>query len=90
MSKIETVRARVDAGLKSDAESILSQLGLSTSDAITLFLTQVKLNRGLPFAIRLPNETTNETTNETFQKTDQGKELVHSKDAKEMFKKLGI
>lgn len=58
MGKTETVRARVDPELKRDAEAVLRKLGLTTSEAITLLLTQVKLNNGLPFAIRVPNRRT--------------------------------
>ncbi len=38
MTKTETVRARIEPELKRDAEAVLSELGLSTSEAITLFL----------------------------------------------------
>ena len=58
MSKTETIRARVKPELKRDAEAVLRKLGLTSSEAITLFLTQVKLNNGLPFAVRVPNAET--------------------------------
>lgn len=45
------VRARVDGGLKEDAERIFDSLGLSTTEAIRLFLVQVRINKGLPFQI---------------------------------------
>ncbi len=47
------VRARVDKRLKKESELIFSELGLSTPEAIRLFLHQVKLHRGLPFKIIL-------------------------------------
>lgn len=37
MAKTETIRARVDAKLKADAEKVLDELGLNASDAIRLF-----------------------------------------------------
>lgn len=58
MSKTETIRARVRPELKRDAEAVLHKLGLTSSEAITLFLAQVKLQKGLPFPIRLPNAET--------------------------------
>jgi len=58
MGKTQTVRARVEPGLKRDAEAVLKKIGLTSSEAITLFLTQVKLNKGLPFAVRIPNKQT--------------------------------
>lgn len=58
MSKSETVRARVEPKLKRDAEAVLRKIGLTSSEAITLFLTQVKLTNGLPFPLRVPNRRT--------------------------------
>ena len=52
--KTETVRARVDAELKAQAEAVLLRLGLTTTEAIRLFLQQVRLRRGLPFTGVLP------------------------------------
>jgi DNA-damage-inducible protein J len=64
MAKTETVRARVEPGLKRDAEAVLKRIGLTSSEAITLFLTQVKLTKGLPFPVRLPNKQTRRAINE--------------------------
>jgi DNA-damage-inducible protein J len=58
MAKTETVRARVEPELKRDAEAVLRKIGLSSSEAITLFLTHVKLANGLPFPLRVPNRQT--------------------------------
>ena len=53
-----TVRARVDSKLKEEVEEILSEIGLTTSQAITIFLKGVKRERGIPFDLKIPNETT--------------------------------
>ena len=58
MAKTEIVRARVEPELKRDAEAVLRKIGLTSSEAITLFLTQVKLTNGLPFPLRVPNRRT--------------------------------
>ena len=50
------VRARVDSNLKNDTEKVFDKLGLTTTEAIRLFLTQVKLRGGLPFDVRLPTD----------------------------------
>ena len=50
------VRARVDARLKHDSEVILSELGLTTTEAIRIFLIQVRLHKGLPFDLRLKED----------------------------------
>jgi DNA-damage-inducible protein J len=58
MPKTETIRARVEPSLKGEAEAVLSALGLTPTEAITLFYRQVTLHHGLPFDVRLPNATT--------------------------------
>jgi DNA-damage-inducible protein J len=47
------VRARIDSRLKIDSEAILERLGLTTADAIRIFLHQVRMQRGLPFDLKL-------------------------------------
>ena len=54
MANDATVHVRMDSKLKDSAESVFSQLGLSSSDAIKLFYKQVELNGGLPFEIKIP------------------------------------
>jgi DNA-damage-inducible protein J len=86
MAKTEFVRARIEPTLKRNVEQVLAQLGLTTTEAITLFFRQMELRKGLPFPVELPNT----ETLATFEKTDRGKDLVAAKDADEMFAKLGI
>lgn len=50
------VRARVDNRLKQDSELILQELGLTTTDAIRIFLHQVCRHKGLPFDVRLKED----------------------------------
>lgn len=58
MPKSASISARIDPDLKQQAEAVFTQLGLTASQAITLFYRQVELQHGLPFPIRLPNDTT--------------------------------
>ncbi|MCY3664530.1 MAG: type II toxin-antitoxin system RelB/DinJ family antitoxin [Gemmatimonadetes bacterium] len=58
MAKTKMIRVRVEPEIKSQAEEIFSELGLSPTEAITLFYTQVTLHRGLPFAVGIPNAET--------------------------------
>ena len=60
MAKTEMIRARVEPELKQDAEKVFSTLGLSATEAITLFYKQVALRQGLPFTVRIPNAETRE------------------------------
>jgi DNA-damage-inducible protein J len=56
--KTQMVHARVDPKLKKSAERIFSKIGISTTEAIRLFLKQVELHRGLPFPILTPKDET--------------------------------
>jgi len=60
MPKTGIISARVDPKLKHSAERVFKELGLTTTQAITLFYKQVELERGLPFAVRVPNDVTAE------------------------------
>ena len=64
MAKAEFIRARVDESLKTNSEILFSKLGLSMTEAITLFLTQCELQQGLPFEVRIPNEETQKALDE--------------------------
>jgi DNA-damage-inducible protein J len=57
-SKTEMIHARIDPKLKRSAEQIFSEIGVSTAEAIRLFLKQVELHRGLPFPVSIPNAET--------------------------------
>ena len=56
MANTSAVYARIDTGLKENAEAILAQLGISPSSAIQMFYSQVVLTRGLPLELHLPAE----------------------------------
>jgi len=55
MARTAMIHARTDAGLKTETETILKSLGLSTSEAINLFLNQVRMRKGLPFPVEIPD-----------------------------------
>jgi DNA-damage-inducible protein J len=65
MAKTEMIRARVEPDLKHDAETVLEKLGMSPTEAITLFYKQVTMYRGLPFPVRIPNKETIRAIKET-------------------------
>jgi len=46
------------------AVRVLATVGVSTTDAITMFLQQVVLRNGLPFEVRVPNAETKEAIEE--------------------------
>ena len=86
MTKSATVRARIEPNLKLDVENLFKKLGLSTTEAINLFYQQVRLRKGLPFNVVIPNE----TTEKVFTDTDAKRNLIRCDNADDLFEKLGI
>ena len=72
MAKTEMIRAGVEPELKREAEEVLGELGMSATEAITLFYKQVAIQRGLPFDVRIPNA----KTVEALQQAQDGADLV--------------
>jgi DNA-damage-inducible protein J len=56
--KTAAVHSRIQPDLKEKAENILDRLGLSPTEAIRMFYTQIALKNGLPFDVAIPNEET--------------------------------
>ncbi|MBE2180942.1 MAG: type II toxin-antitoxin system RelB/DinJ family antitoxin [Chthoniobacterales bacterium] len=56
--KTAAVHSRINPDIKERAEAILDQLGLSPTEAIRMFYTQITLRNGLPFAVEIPNSET--------------------------------
>lgn len=79
-TKTETIRARVEPELKHEAEALLKDLGLSATDAITVFYRQVVLHRGLPFDVRIPNA----ETVEALRQAETGEGLIEYSDLEEL------
>jgi len=58
MSLNATIKARVDESVKIEVNKILQEIGLNTSQAINIFLKRVIYEKGIPFELKIPNETT--------------------------------
>ena len=56
MAKTQTVHTRVTEDIKNQAEKIFASLGLTTSQAIMLFLTAAVNHNGMPFDLSLPKK----------------------------------
>ncbi len=84
MSKTATIQARINPELKKKAQKILNTLNLSMSEAISLYLTQVTLHRGIPFDIKIPND----LTVKTLEKTERGEELNEVSSVDDLFQEL--
>jgi len=86
MAKTTTIRARVEPDLKNEVDEILAALGLTASETIQLLYCQIRLRRGLPFDIRLPNE----LTARTLKRSRAGKGVRHFATKKALFADLGL
>lgn len=54
-TKSSNLYARIEPDVKEQAESILSTLGITASNAINMFYKQIILQRGLPFDVKIPS-----------------------------------
>jgi DNA-damage-inducible protein J len=68
MSKTEMINTRLEPRLKKASEAVFARLGVSTSEAITMFLNQVVLHKGFPFPLRIPNAETRKAIKETKER----------------------
>ncbi len=55
MAKTANLYARIEPEVKEQAETILTTLGIPTSNAITMFYKQIILHNGLPFEVKIPD-----------------------------------
>lgn len=83
--KTATARARIRPDIKEKAEDIIHDLGLSVSAAFELYYRQIILRNGLPFDVRIPNETTRKAIADA--RKGRGKKF-HT--AEELFRDLDI
>ena len=55
VTKSSTIHIRIEPEIKKHVENTLSKLGLSTSEAVNIFLRQVIITGSIPFEIKIPN-----------------------------------
>lgn len=100
MAKSANLYARIEPDVKEQAETILNALGISASNAITMFYKQVILKKGLPFEVRLPEHPmdisfmTKERLNEELEKgyadMQAGRTISAAEGFEEIRKEYGI
>ena len=84
MLKTSTIQTRIDPIVKKNAQKILNQLNISMSEAISIYLSQIILNNGIPFEIKIPNK----VTAKTLRDTENMKKLHTVNSVKELFQEL--
>ena len=70
MAKTSSMHIRVEPKVKKEVESILKTLGMTTTEAINIYLRQIILNSGIPFEIKTP-----QFSNEMLEAIDEAKEM---------------
>lgn len=93
MTKIKnsTLQIRVRSDLKENVEHILEELGMTPSQAVTLFFNQIALKKEIPFRISLyePNE-------QLLASLKEAEQIIANKDdsgamtREELYKELGL
>lgn len=74
------INTRVEQETKDKVERVLKKIGLSPADAVRLLFAQIILQKGLPFAVKIPNQQTVQAiedieTGNTFE-TRSGREIL--------------
>lgn len=84
MAKTAVIQTRIDPEIKQKAQVILKKLNISMSEAISIYLSQITLHNGIPFEIKIPNE----TTAKTLADAENGKDLHTVGSVDELFQEL--
>ena len=91
MNKSDTLHIRVEPDVKANVEKTLDQLGLSTTEAINIFLKQILLTGGLPFEIKIPRY--NAETEKAMKESDdiiKGKIESKPQSVDSFFEEMGL
>ena len=89
--KTSTIHLRVEPDIKNNVEKLLDRLGLTTTDAINIFLNQIVLNGGLPFPVKIPQP--NRETLAAIKEADEIKRGILQSKARsvdEFFKEMEV
>lgn len=85
MAKEAKLSVQLDPKLKDDVDKILKELGISAGEAISLFFAQIRLHKGLPFEVKIPNEETIQALRQTQRDKDK---LKTYQTPKELFEEM--
>lgn len=86
MQKTEQINVRIKPEIKADAETVFHNLGITPTQAITMFYKQVSLQKGIPFEVKVPNQ----ETLKTIEEARRGEGVNHYKDIATLRNKLGL
>ena len=76
MAKTSSMHIRVEPKVKEEVEKILSNLGMTSTEAINIYLGQIILTSGIPFEIKTP-----QFSNEMLEAIKEADEIMKNPDA---------
>lgn len=80
------INVRTDPEVKEKVTAILKRIGITTSEAVNLFLNRVIMERGIPFDVKIPND----ETIKAMEDIEDNRNLTEYETVDEMFKDLEI
>lgn len=82
MAKNEYIRARIESDLKEDVSGILSAIGLSHTDVITMLYKSISAHQGIPPTLtKVPNAETLEAMDDAMNRRN----LISHNSKEEMY-----
>jgi DNA-damage-inducible protein J len=84
MAKTATLTVRIDAQVKREAQEVLKQLGLTTTQAISMYLNQIRVEKALPYHPHIPNAETERAILDALE----GKNLHTAENIDDLFAQL--
>ncbi len=84
-NKSELIHIRVEPVIKQKSEEIFRKLGVNTSYAVSMFLSQVIMRNGFPFEVEIPNNSSDveklasiiEATGGNGEISEKNKKIIH-------------
>ena len=80
------INVRTDLEVKEKVTAILKRIGITTSEAVNLFLNRVIMERGIPFDVKIPND----ETIKAMEDIEDNRNLTEYETVDEMFKDVEI
>lgn len=85
MARTAYINARMEKKLKADAEKVFREVGVSPSDALTMFYRQAVIQQGIPFDVCTRSHVPNAETRKALAALDRGKGRTYTGTTKEIF-----
>jgi len=89
---MKTIQIRVENSIKEQSDSLFEELGLTTNDAIKIFLKKAINTQSIPFEVskKIPNAITLQALEEAIIIHNEKENSEEFSSTEDFFKKLGI